>query len=397
MTTPPHRTVVTAQDVVTLLGSPSPDGQRSSRAFLAIPSTRAPRMLIPRDGKLAAQALRGARRPVTARDRTVTMAARIALRCGAARLLGEPVGAGDGKGLETRLGQVVGQEVRLAVFLGPPRANRKPVVQVLGSDGRLLAVAKIGVTPLAASLAVAEADALRQLTVDRPDGVSTPSLIAEMTWNGHPVVVQSALPIHQSKARVRREDAANVVRALRAAFGEDVESWATSSYGDRLRDRVRRLPDPRLVDTMLGLLDRALAPDSTLTLSASHGDLSVHNMAVSASGGLLAWDWERFDRRAPLGLDLLHHVFMQNGRKGSDLSGRGRRLLADAHSILAPLGVGGDEARQTAVLYLVEIGARFSGDGQAAAGGAAGDVARWIIPVAQDLSRNTTTKEADRG
>ena len=56
-------------------------------------------------------------------------------------------------------------ELVVGVHLGPPRANRKPVLAVADRHGTLLAFAKCGVDPLTDRLVAHEAAALRHLAV----------------------------------------------------------------------------------------------------------------------------------------------------------------------------------------------------------------------------------------
>ena len=56
-------------------------------------------------------------------------------------------GPGTPDTIETHLREILGREISLGIQLGPPRANRKPILQVLDSDGQPLAFGKLGINP----------------------------------------------------------------------------------------------------------------------------------------------------------------------------------------------------------------------------------------------------------
>ena len=56
-------------------------------------------------------------------------------------------------------------------------------------------------------------------------------------------------------------------------------------------------------------------------------------------------------------------------------------IVAKAPAVLAPFGIQPGTARFVALLYLLEIAARYLHDGQAEAGARLGDVGTWLLPV----------------
>ena len=361
-------------------GAPAEAGRE--RRFLALPTAERARMFLPAEPRLAALALRNARRPVGRRDRLVTAGASAALRAGAGRALSSRCTVVTaGPSVDDVLADVLGQPVLTGVFLGPPRANRKPVVQVLDLRGRLLAVAKVGVSPLAAELGRAEAQALRVLEGAALRHVVVPRLLAETQWDGLPVVVQSALPVWQQGGDPDPDAVTGAAREIATCLGVERAAWGASGYRAGLLARVEALPDGPVRDALREILTRV--PDELeLEHGAWHGDFSAFNVAQSGAAGLLVWDWERFERRVPVGFDLLHHHFMPLLRRGAaaqpDPAGA---LLDDAPRLLSPFGTGPESAVAVATAYLAEIATRFTTDRQAAAGGAGGDVARWLLQL----------------
>ncbi|KRE62029.1 hypothetical protein ASG78_02875 [Nostocoides sp. Soil756] len=339
-------------------------------------------MLLPCAPRLSARALEQARRPVGLRERGKVHAIAWALRCGAGAVVGDRVSVcGAGRILDERLSEVLGEPVVVGVFLGPPRANRKPVLQLLDRQGTLVGVAKVGATPLAATLVAAEAETLRRLAVLAPMGLVTPRVIDELVWNGLPVVVQSPLKIWSDGHDVQTLGLVRAVRVIAALGGMSRRRWATSEYAGSLHQRIASLPDRELRATMAELVATAMSPDDIVVLGSWHGDLTPWNMAGSRSGTMV-WDWERFETGVPFGFDLLHHHFVPSlGRLGEDVARAGVLLVERSTELLGPLGADLGSAAAVAVLYLVEIALRFTVDGQGATGVPGGNPATWLGPL----------------
>jgi len=104
-------------------------------------------------------------------------------------------------------------------------------------------------------------------------------------------------------------------------------------------------------------------------------------MARTADG-LLVWDWERFATGVPAGFDALHYQLQSDVVAGhADPAAAAGRLVERAPALLAPLAVGPDAARLTALLYLAELSARYLADRQAEAGARLGAPGQWLIPA----------------
>ena len=121
-----------------------------------------------------------------------------------------------------------------------------------------------------------------------------------------------------------------------------------------------------------------------LTFGAWHGDWAPWNMA-SLDDTLLVWDWERFTPGVPLGFDALHHDLQRRIAGGTDPRTAVSETLAAAGRLLLPFGVAADDAvSATALLYLVDLGARYVSDRQAEAGARLGVLGRWLLPAILD-------------
>ena len=353
-----------------------------TRRLLAVPSLRDTRMFLPAEPSRTAAALRRARRSVDRRGRVVTEVAATGLRLGLARSLRAHVEVpGTPDSVEAELVRLLGRPVTLAVFLGPTRANRKPVLQVIADDGELLAVAKVGVNALTSRLAEQEAAALRLVgTLDLPT-VEAPRLLGLLRHGEHHVVVQSALDVPATHTGPDASVLARVFSEIARAGGSTHEPLAATAYAGGLRERVGRSLAGPLADEATAALDRACARGRSLEIGSWHGDLSPWNLAAKGDRALV-WDWERFEHGVPVGLDALHHAFLPRLKDGGlPEAEAGSWLLERAVEVLAPVGVAREDAGDVAMLYLVEIATRFAGDGQARTGIMGGDVERWLAPA----------------
>lgn len=358
------------------------------REYLLLPSARRPRLLVPTDRRAAAGAVRryGTGRGRAARWQAAALAAGLAgglapvLLRDRVRVLAPAAGLPS---IETHLAEVLGTDVLVSLYLGAPRANRKPVLQVLDRSGRTTAWVKVGVDPLTSGLVRAEAAALTALADAGLRRVTVPRVLHSGPWNGLELLVQSPLPVDPRRPR---PDWANVVAAqveVAAIGARDAVPLGASTYWTSLVERVRRLPAGRTADDLAGLTDRVAEAygDVPVALGAWHGDWTPWNTAAD-DGALLVWDWERFGTDVPAGYDTLHWRLQSDLVTSlADPAASARRCLDDAPAGLAPLGIGPAAARATAVGYLTELATRYLTDRQAEAGARLGDVGRWLLPA----------------
>jgi hypothetical protein len=96
---------------------------------------------------------------------------------------------------------------------------------------------------------------------------------------------------------------------------------------------------------------------------------------------LLVWDWERFTTGVPLGFDAVHHDLQRRIQSTSDAEAAVEATLGVAPALLEPFEVTGTAARLTALLYLVDLAARYLADRQAEAGARLGVLGTWLLPV----------------
>jgi hypothetical protein len=320
----------------------------------------------------------------------VAAAAAAGQRAGARRGLLDAPG-GD---LQDRIAEIAGTAVSLAIHFGPPRANRKPVIQAFDHRGRLVAVAKLGVGDLTAELVIHEAGVLAALhrgPTPATEVLEVPGVLGLTAWGGRPLLVQAALQVpgrHVVPAPARRRAAERRVGRLRPTDGHTWRRATVDAYAADLRDRLGALPEPAPVQEYLDALDRVA---DTVDLAAWpsapwHGDWSPQNVAASRAG-VAAWDWERFAPDRPLGFDTAHFRLQELLRRppatqpGVCLLREAPTLLADWHGQDQP-----ERTRSVAVLLLLELTARYLGDGQLGTGSPGSTVETWVGPALREFA-----------
>jgi hypothetical protein len=361
--------------------------------YLILPNVRHPRLLLPLTSrKAAAGALRRFSEQPTAMTRLRVETVAALVRCGLAQLvlpsrLRVESGTDDRRTIEAHLRHVLG-DVVLGISVGKPRANRKPVVQVLNRNGGTIGFVKVGVDDLTRGLVVAERDALRVLDAARTRLATTrtPAVVHAGTWEGLEILVQTALPVWQRRAPSDPSRLRAAMREVASIEGLRRSTLAASSYWRRLLERVQVLHDASVTAdlTEACALLRDMFGDCAFDFGAWHGDWTPWNMAFLRDG-VLVWDWERFERDVPVGFDALHHALQEAlVRRRLD-----PRYAASVCLDTAPDTLGGfvfdrRAARATALLYLVDIAARYSADGQEKAGARLGRLQDWLLPALRD-------------
>jgi hypothetical protein len=359
--------------------------------FLALPGRRRPRLLAPTGGRAAAAVVRHHGEGRGARGRLAAAALAVGLRAGLGSLLRRErlvVTAPPGDRPETLIGHLaaaLGRDVVMGLHLGPPRANRKPVLQLLSPQGRTLAYAKVAVNDLTDVLVGTEAAALVQLADAGTRIVQVADVLHAGRWQGHEVLVQSALPVWSRRRPLTPARHVAAVTEVAAIGRRDDVPVTASGHWDDLLERLDRLPGgdatTQLHDLVRRLANATEAADVRLSLGASHGDWTPWNMAC-VRDRLLVWDWERFRLGVPIGADLLHHGLQSDvvARRTEPVMAA-RRMVRTAPEQLAPLGVAPRPALVTAVLYGADLAARYLADRQLEAGARLGDVGHWLLPA----------------
>lgn len=256
----------------------------------------------------------------------------------------------------------------MSVRIGSDRANAKPVAQMMEPDGRVTAYTKIGTSALTRRLVRGERAALEHVraVLPRQGGVlRPPRVLASGHLGNRELLVLEAfdLPLQPTA----REATLVAAMAEIAALGIMSEQpLGASAYAEGLVRRVAALEEDarRTVGPVLAaILERH---DTTrLRFGAWHGDFRPWNVAWDGRR-LLIWDWERFAKHVPLGLDAIHHHHRPPvpARPGVDAEASRRQDTLAARPMLDGLGVRVDEHALAllAGLHLLELVLRHLDD-----------------------------------
>lgn len=347
-------------------------------SVISLPSVRNPRSLVVvEDRRAAARLVRrqfgggGPRRNLQIAVIAALIASGAATKTPALKF--DVPTARPGLGYRDWLRQALPAEARIgAVLLGPPRANRKPVVLLTNGHGRLMAVAKFGVNTVTRPLVRHEANALQLVGSALGQTVHVPGLLVSGPVGKGEVVLMEPLPSAAPGKRPTRTALIELVRTVGAIDRRP---------GTDLRDVASH---PRLAP-LKSRISEVMRLSKGVELGSFHGDLHPGNLAVAQDGRLILWDWERWGYGAPLGFDLLHHDLQSWITRDSMLPRDAAfALIAQAPIILGPLGVGPLAASAVARDYLIRLGARYAADEQDLAGSGLGGIEHWLFPAVLD-------------
>ncbi|MFL6179636.1 MAG: hypothetical protein ACJ74E_07290 [Actinomycetes bacterium] len=353
----------------------------SDRRYLVVPSLDDPRLVLPtRPRKSGARIVRALRNgsSMGARARTTAMNAATLVNLRSHTLPTPSL-------FEVVAGSLGGSsdDFAMGVHLGPPRANRKPVLAIADSRGKLVAFAKYGVDALTDQLVGREAATLAELSelVEHQRIVNTrvPRLIAHGTHDGHQYVVQAPVP---TTPRARNPQAVVASQTEIALLRRDFDqASAAAAIRAQWLSRAQSTGDP----STTAFAEIALAwctevQDAALEWGSWHGDWRTTNMAITPAG-CSVWDWERFAEGVPVGYDALHLFLTNRQASVRDLSGLPHDVRENAARVLRPFGVTDRRAVELTVTgYLLELAGRYLDDDQAQAGARLGAVGQWLLP-----------------
>jgi hypothetical protein len=361
--------------------------------YLVVPHARRPRLLVPAaHPRLAAAAVRRYAEPQSRMAKLKRDAVVAALRTGASSVLlrDRLRVTGGPDAIDAYLRGVLGTELHLSVHIGPARANRKPVLQLLAPDGQTFAFAKLGTAPLTRTLVKSEATALTAVTNAGLTGLSAPRLLHIGQWGEHDVLVQSALPVWEPRVPLTAPRLAAAMREVAGCCGTRRSTLHESGYWTRLHGRLTEIAEHEEGGALLKAAERIVATTGRLdlTFGAWHGDWAPWNMA-SLADTLLVWDWERFAPGVPLGFDALHYALQKGITTAAprtstyDAATRSvATMIEQAAELLLPFGVVHRQAVEVStLLYLIDLAARYVADRQAEAGARLGVLGRWLLPI----------------
>lgn len=323
--------------------------------YLCLPSADQPQLLVP---------IAAAGSDLVLERRSRTLPARVAKQLVAAGLRARVLGALPLRRLTladpalddlvTWLGGQPGD--RLGVLVGPPRANRKPVLRLLAASGETTAFAKLGGTPVAAELVRREAAALARVADNGWTTLRPPALLRAGQWREREIVVTEALardahqrqptdlPVGPTREIALTGARTDIPVAHTATLALDgAETWG--SWQAELEGLTQRL--------------RTAIGDQRLPLGASHGDWTPWNMAWSGDV-LEVWDWERYATDAPQGFDVVH--FAASSVRAHEPGDAEERFLRSLPGLMDRCGLDAGLTSPVLALYLLTAARRYAAD-----------------------------------
>jgi hypothetical protein len=292
-----------------------------AREWWVLPSATSPILLVPTSGKAGARSLFQFNDSMTQRSRLKKAGVGFAIRRRLAssflrdRLSTANPASDSGRDLiESELPKLLGvPRVEVAISIGRSlRANIKPVLQIMASDGRVLAFAKLAWNPLTSELVKNEVTTLTRLEGLAIRSFRVPRVLHQGEWNGFPLVLLS--PLSHGLLRRWPVDAMPSSAVLRevASLGTETRGpliggpyWREISR--RALEVARQLEDGGQMEAAIsGLADRV--SNQEVIHCMSHGDFAPWNMLHTADS-INVWDWERASETRPLGVDALHFSF----------------------------------------------------------------------------------------
>lgn len=351
--------------------------------YLPVPNAHNPRVILPAHNRSAAtRGITSFAQGHSLRERLRTLLLTGAFATGIAPLLlRDRLYVGAGPGIEHALSTALDRELAIAIHVGPPRANRKPVLLLLTPGGRTIGYAKVAINDLTSRLVRAETRALRHLAESRLRDVTVPRLLYDGEWNGHPLLVQEALPVGDQTDRPTRHQLLRCVTQIVGLARVRERRLSESPYRRTLDERIARLGARPEAAPLRAALHRL--PDVSLPFGAWHGDLTRWNIASTARRAFV-WDWERLNLDAPAGFDALHYDLNESVQAGVHPGvhrwlDSGSRLLRDP--LMAESGLRGHTVSTVMALYLIDLATRYLHDRQAESGSDFAAVDDWLLPA----------------
>jgi len=354
--------------------------------YLVVPDARRPRLLVPSvSRRVAAAAVRRYAEPQSRIAKLKRDAVVAAVRTGASTVLLRDrirVTGPISESIDGHLAEALGRELAVSLHIGPARANRKPVLQLIDPDGETFGFGKLGTGPLTRRLVRDETAALTALGDSGLSRLRVPSVLHAGQWRGLQVLIQSALPVWLPRAPLTGRRLTNAMLDIAGCCGYVTGSLGGGAYWHEMRGRLAAVgdrPEGVALASAAELLVRH-AGDTTFRYGSWHGDWAPWNMA-NVADALLVWDWERFATGVPLGFDALHHELQKRIQSTGDAKAAVEATVHRAGELLAPFRVPPEGREVTALLYLVDLAVRYLTDRQAEAGARLGVLGTWLLPV----------------
>jgi hypothetical protein len=340
-------------------------------------------LIPPSPSPVAAAALRHHRAYTSRRERRLAQLRSVAARAGGLRLTRSSLAVVAPEDQESLIGKIsgdLGVEVWAAIHLGPPRANRKPILHLIARTGESIAFVKVGFNQLTQRLVRAEAVALETLAQIELRELTVPKVLGAGRWRQCEYLVLSPVST-ESQRGIDADRRHRAMHELVSALPTTREVLLTSKWWRHLQAALRDR-DHSEARELLDLSDRlgAVCGSSRVLMGAAHGDWAPWNMATTRQATVV-WDWERFAHSVPVGLDSLHYA-VEDAVRSHGLSPRRavHKIAGQAGQVVVGNGAPSELGVELMALYLLAIGERYVTDRQDLAGASRGDLRTWLLP-----------------
>ena len=342
--------------------------------------------------RLAGAAVRNYNTGSTPRERLAITALAAAVRAGFGELL--PTRLDDRASttdIRARLSEVLGRPVEVGLYIGPARAVRKPVVQVLDRRGATIAFAKLGVDEFTRALVRGEAATLAGLASAPLNTLVVPDVLHHGQWNSHELLVLRAMR-RGEPAPAGDTLLARAMDELARSHRVDSQPLRASRYRKELEQRLQAVSADPIASALirsLDLLDGRLG-DVIVEVGSWHGDWTPWNMTV-ADGRVQVWDWEKFETGKPIGFDAIHYTLHWtipiDGVSARDAFASSLQRIDE---LLHAHGITGDRAVLVFWLYVLELAVRYLEDDEMNAGTTTlSRMTEWLPDVLELIEQRT--------
>lgn len=348
-----------------------PRGSGRALKMVSLPNRQNPRLILPRSPRrMAATALRNYKASATGADKVKARVVSFGARLGALEMLPSKFTIrASSVSIDEHLSSLMGTRIAAGLYIGPPRAVQKPVLQLLDPAGQTLGFAKIGTNYLTRALLRREAETIELLQSSNLRSIRTPAILARSTWEGNEVIVQSAIAPGGSQMRLRQLLSVATYEVARCQ-GTVSEFWVGSAYRVRLCSRLDSVGQSRHAKDIrngIALLDGD-SHNTTLEFGSWHGDWAPWNM-TTRDQAVIAWDWEHFEFGVPIGFDAIHYDVARSVMHGARPVHALRAVLYRGGKRLMGAHFRSDVWPRIVLLYCLELASRYILDGEDRMGG----------------------------
>lgn len=359
--------------------------------FGLLPHPGRPTLLVPTTPRrVTARALHAYKSPTTRGDRLRARVLGWAARAGAGHLFPWTVSISGPHGAPNLVAHIedhANEALHAAIAIGPPRANRKPVLHLMTSNGTSAAFVKVGINPLTSGRVLAETRALDRLNRLAMPRLTVPAVLDIPNWRDTPFLATRPLNSWTSGV-IHPETRARALRSLATAADVVTTDLQTSQWWRGLTTRLEALEDSAETSSLLRsrAVVEAQIGELRIPQGQAHGDWSPWNIAIQGAQ-VSAWDWERFMDLAPIGYDALHFAVQEEIRQRATPPREAlMSVLERAPALVAENGADPDLGTALFAIYLLAQSEQHLTDRQLDAGSERGAISGWLIPALESVT-----------